>query len=100
MKSKTQAVFPNRALTSCVFWPTVASESKRPVTSCGRTATLSLQGAGGIGGLLSRTEAASGQTAWYHADGNGNVTAMVNAPQVVVVKYTYDLLETSSPNSA
>src|SRR2546428_1901505 len=50
----------------------------------------SLQGAGGIGGLLARTDAANGQTACFHADGNGNVTAMVNAQQVVVAKYIYD----------
>jgi len=49
-----------------------------------------LQGAGGIGGLLARTEVANGQSACYHADGNGNVTVMINAQQVVVAKYIYD----------
>src|SRR5207247_8797055 len=36
-----------------------------------------LQGAGGIGGLLARTDAANGQAAFDHADGNGHVTATV-----------------------
>jgi YD repeat-containing protein len=48
----------------------------------GRDLSGSLQDAGGIGGLLARTEAANGQSAWYHADGNGNVTAMINAQQI------------------
>jgi len=56
----------------------------------GRDLSGSLQGAGGIGGLLARTDAANGQSACYHVDGNGNVTAMVNAQQIVVAKYTYD----------
>ena len=56
----------------------------------GRDLSGSLQGAGGIGGLLARTDAANGQSACYHTDGNGNVTAMVNAQQFVVAKYIYD----------
>jgi len=48
------------------------------------------EGAGGIGGLLARTDHGSGQSAFYHADGNGNVTALVNAQQLVVARYTYD----------
>ena len=50
----------------------------------------SREGAGGIGGLLARTDHATGQSAFYHADGNGNVTALVNAQQLVVARYTYD----------
>ena len=56
----------------------------------------SLQGAGGIGGLLARTDmglwtVGSGQaTAFYHADGNGNITAMINNLQLIVAKYLYD----------
>jgi len=56
----------------------------------GRDLSGSLQGAGGIGGLLARTDAASGQSACYHSDGNGNVTAMNNAQQVIAAKYIYD----------
>jgi len=51
---------------------------------------LKSKAAGGIGGLLARTDATSGQSGCYHVDGNGNVTAMVNAQQIVVAKYIYD----------
>ena len=58
----------------------------------------SLQGAGGIGGLLARTEnvklltpgSALNAHAYYHADGNGNITAMVNTNGIVVARYNYD----------
>ena len=55
----------------------------------------SLQGAGGIGGLLARTVMPSTITsqpssAYYHADGNGNITALVNTNQIVVARYNYD----------
>ena len=52
----------------------------------------SLQGAGGIGGLLARTEpdAATTQTAFYHCDGNGNIACLLNTNQLVVAKYLYD----------
>jgi RHS repeat-associated protein len=57
-----------------------------------------LQGAGGIGGLLARTANpqmldASTQPqahAYYHADGNGNITALVNTNGIVVARYSYD----------
>ncbi len=51
-----------------------------------------LQGAGGIGGLLARTDhtATLPTHAFYHADGNGNITAMVNAQQALVARYIYD----------
>ncbi len=48
------------------------------------------EGAGGIGGLLGRTDHASGRTGFYHADGNGNVTALVNQQEVVAARYVYD----------
>jgi RHS repeat-associated protein len=56
----------------------------------------SLQGAGGIGGLLARTDSSSIQNpassphAYYHADGNGNITALVNTNGAVVARYQYD----------
>ena len=56
----------------------------------GQDLSGSLDGAGGIGGLLSRTDNTAQQTAFYHADGNGNVTMLVNAYQAVVAKYLYD----------
>jgi RHS repeat-associated protein len=56
----------------------------------------SLQGAGGIGGLLARTDnsqliiGSSSANAYYHADGNGNVTMLINSYQAIVAKYLYD----------
>ena len=47
-----------------------------------------MDGAGGIGGLLARSDADG--SAYYHADGNGNVTAMVDSSGNVVAKYLYD----------
>lgn len=46
----------------------------------------------GIGGLLSRSQhsATNTQHAYYHADGNGNITAMVDESQNVVASYKYD----------
>ncbi|MBI4659580.1 MAG: hypothetical protein HY735_12135 [Verrucomicrobia bacterium] len=49
----------------------------------------SLEGAGGIGGLLARTET-YGTSAYYHSDGNGNVTALINSSQQVMARYLYD----------
>ncbi|MDB6068189.1 MAG: type secretion protein Rhs [Pedosphaera sp.] len=56
----------------------------------GKDLSGSLQGAGGIGGLLSRTDMGSQQTAFYHADGSGNITALINAQQFPVARYLYD----------
>ena len=54
----------------------------------------SLEGAGGIGGLLARSSGYSGGNwtshAYYHADGNGNITCLVNGSQSVVASYRYD----------
>jgi RHS repeat-associated protein len=49
--------------------------------------SLSLDGAGGIGGLLARTD--SSGSLFYHADGAGNVTALMNSRQEVVARYLY-----------
>ena len=62
----------------------------------GRDLSGSLQGAGGIRGLLARTDSQLLTTgsptanAFYHGDGNGNVTALVSTNQVLVAKYLYD----------
>jgi RHS repeat-associated protein len=48
----------------------------------------SLQGAGGIGGLLARTDT-NGST-YYHADGSGNVTALMNGMENIVGRYLYN----------
>jgi RHS repeat-associated protein len=64
----------------------------------------SLQGAGGIGGLLARSDRAQsipgmvtsggvsefGTPSYYHADGNGNITMLIAASQMIVAKYLYD----------
>lgn len=50
--------------------------------------SLSLQGAGGVGGLLARTE--TNGSYFFHADGGGNITAMLDADQNVVTRYEYD----------
>jgi RHS repeat-associated protein len=58
----------------------------------------SLQSAGGIGGLLARTEnpttltfqPSTFSTTFYHSDGNGNVTCLIFTNQVAAAKYEYD----------
>jgi RHS repeat-associated protein len=58
----------------------------------------SLQGAGGIGGLLARTansltlgpQTSIFATAFYHTDGNGNVTCLIYTNQTIAAKYEYD----------
>ena len=56
----------------------------------------SLQGAGGIGGLLARTDMGqwiSGSafaTAFYHSDANGNVTCLMYPNGTLAAKYLYD----------
>ncbi len=54
----------------------------------GPNPSRSLQGAGGIGGLLARTD--GNGSVFYHADGNGNVTCLLDANQNVCAKYLYD----------
>jgi RHS repeat-associated protein len=69
-----------------------------PVASYTRGLDLNgtLQGAGGIGGLLARTDNSRLNTgdplaeAYYHADGNGNITCLVYTNQDVAARYSYD----------
>jgi len=56
-----------------------------------------LQGAGGIGGLLARTANSqllspdsSSAHSYYHCDGNGNITALVGTNGIIVARYSYD----------
>jgi RHS repeat-associated protein len=67
-----------------------------PTVSYARGSDLSgtLQGAGGIGGLLARSSGYSSGN-WtthnfYHADGNGNITYLVNSSQGLAASYRYD----------
>src|SRR6266496_6228096 len=72
--------------------------SNVPRVSYTRGSDLSgtFEGAGGIGGLLARSHAyqsGSGSFTnhnYYHADGNGNITYMVNNSQSMVASYRYD----------
>ena len=67
-----------------------------PTVSYTRGTDLSgtLEGAGGIGGLLARSHGySSGNWSthnFYHADGNGNVTYLVAANQGQAARYRYD----------
>ena len=58
----------------------------------GRDLSGGLQGAGGIGGLLAMSQGsgASLQHSFYHADANGNITALANSKQAIVARYLYD----------
>jgi RHS repeat-associated protein len=61
----------------------------------GKDLSGSLQGAGGIGGLLARTDNSLSSIsdplshAFYHADGNGNITALISTNQLIVARYVY-----------
>ena len=54
----------------------------------------SLEGAGGIGGLLARSSGYSGGSwtvhDYYHADGNGNITYLEDGNQNLAASYVYD----------
>jgi RHS repeat-associated protein len=69
----------------------------QPATTYTRGLDLSatLQGAGGIGGLLSMTlntapGPSSSNSMYYHSDGNGNVTMLISSSQFIVAKCLYD----------
>ncbi len=70
--------------------------SNTPLVSYTRGTDLSgsLEGAGGIGGLLARsTGYLSGNWSthnFYHADGNGNITYLVSSSQALAATYRYD----------
>ncbi len=48
----------------------------------------SIHGAGGIGGLLARTDGSG--SAFYHADGAGNITALIDENENIAARYEYD----------
>jgi RHS repeat-associated protein len=60
----------------------------------GNDLSVSLEGAGGIGGLLARSSGYSSGNwtshADYYADGNGNITSLIDSNQAVVASYRYD----------
>ena len=60
----------------------------------GRDLSGTFEGAGGIGGLLARSQNSITpsllSTAFYHADGNGNITALMSTNGLIVAWYQYD----------
>jgi len=58
----------------------------------GKDLSGGLEGAGGIGGLLALTSSIENPASsyYFHSDGNGNVTALVDTNQNVVARYLYD----------
>ena len=60
----------------------------------GNDLSVGLGGAGGIGGLLGRSEGYSGgdwtDHAYYYADAGGNITSMLDTNNIVVASYRYD----------
>ncbi len=85
------------------------NEANTPAVSYTRGLDLSgsLEGAGGIGGLLARSTGLPATNwnshAYYHADGNGNITCLMDTNQTVVAAYQYDpfggLLEQTGTNA-
>jgi len=75
------------------------NENNTPVVTLTRGKDLSgsLEGAGGIGGLLAMTENSklnlqnsSLAHNYFHADGNGNVTMLIDTNQHAAARYIYD----------
>jgi len=70
--------------------------NNNPLVSYTRGNDLSgaFESAGGIGGLLARSDGySSGNFSdhnFYHADGNGNITYLVNSSQTLAASYRYD----------
>ncbi|HEV2207455.1 MAG TPA: RHS repeat-associated core domain-containing protein [Verrucomicrobiae bacterium] len=80
------------------FDPQLSTSTPRQAVTYTRGNDLGgdLQRAGGIGGLLARTDSAlllggspSGH-AYYHFDGNGNVTCLISMSNSIVALYQYD----------
>jgi RHS repeat-associated protein len=84
-----------------------ASNTPQVTYTRGRDLSGTFEGAGGIGGLLARTDATQSaqllKTAYYHADGNGNITALLSTNGLIIAHYQYDpygrLLAQSGPLS-
>jgi RHS repeat-associated protein len=72
-----------------------AGNSPRVNYTRGSDLSGTMQGSGGIGGLLARSDydqeiPGSPTAAFYHADGNGNITALMYPNQQLAAKYLYD----------
>ena len=73
--------------------PSTGSGSSTNHYAWGLDLSGSLQGAGGIGGLLSRTRSSDTQTVFYCYDANGNVAQLLDASDAtnVLASYEYKL---------
>jgi RHS repeat-associated protein len=69
-----------------------ASNLPKITLTRGLDLSSSLQGAGGIGGLLAMTEnsAIIPVHNYYHSDGSGNVSCLINTNQLISARYLYD----------
>ena len=69
----------------------ISSDSVSRVYTWGLDLSGSLQGAGGVGGLLAqtRTESTETQTYYYTYDFNGNVSELLDASGVIAAHYEY-----------
>src|SRR5580658_844628 len=65
-----------------------ASSTPEVTYTRGLDLSASLNGAGGISGLLSRTD--GNGTTFYHSDGNGNITGLIDTNANMVARYEYD----------
>jgi hypothetical protein len=76
-------------LASLWFAPQAEAGFPKQISTYTRGTDLSgsFQGAGGIGGLLARTDRKG--SFFYHSDGGGNVTALVDNQQTLVGRYLY-----------
>ncbi|MEW6303671.1 MAG: RHS repeat-associated core domain-containing protein [Verrucomicrobiota bacterium] len=65
--------------------------------SRGRDLSGSLEDAGGIGGLLAHSQHSilnaqpTASHAYYHADGSGNISTLINFQQILIARYYYDV---------
>ena len=92
LRSETRYVYDGRLLIQ------ERNNSGHPTVTYSRGRDLSgkFEGAGGIGGLLARTAHATGSPyqpsthAYYHADGNGNVTYLTRGDGSSVGGYKFD----------
>jgi RHS repeat-associated protein len=82
----------NLAIQERWFTPQVSTNVAQDLVTYTRGNDLSgtFQGAGGIGGMLARSCSAAEATLLYHADGNGNISALASAIGILQGRYLYD----------
>jgi YD repeat-containing protein len=88
--------FPNTTTQYTYHGNRVIQDSSASYTR-GPDLSGTMEGAGGIGGLLARS---SGSTHYfYHADGNGNITYLVDSSQAMAATYRYDPFGNTIPSA-